>query len=487
MSQLISEEIDEILRKTPELDRAFLVGGCVRDWLLGLPVKDYDVEVFGVTYRTLAAVLARWGKVDLVGQSFGVIKLTTAAGSTYDFSIPRKDSKIGAGHQGFEITFDPGITPQEAAARRDFTINSLSFDPRKREILNFFGGEEDLKNRVLRHTSPAFTEDPLRVLRGMQFAARLDLTPAPETVALCRTIRDTYRELALERVREEWFKWAEKSRHPSRGLRFLVDTGWSEHFPEVHALLGVPQEPEWHPEGDVFVHTCHCLDALVELPEWQAADRISRIVYSLAVLAHDFAKPQTTHRAVKNGVERIVSPGHEEGGGPLAEAFLARINAPNEIRERVVPLVQNHLAHLNQVTDRSVRRLARKLVPETVRGLCIVMTADHHGRPPLPRQTPPGVTELRQKADELNLALAAPKPVLLGRHLLAIGMTPGPQMGGLLSEAFEAQLDGHFHDLAGAYEWLGQQTSVTLQPPQHEALRAQIESQRRKVPPDPAQ
>jgi tRNA nucleotidyltransferase (CCA-adding enzyme) len=476
MTQFIPDEIRNILAQTPELNRAFLVGGCVRDWLLGLPVKDYDIEVFGMNYQALVSALSRWGKVDLVGQSFGVIKLTTAPGRTYDFSIPRRDSKIGAGHQGFEITFDPDITPEQAAARRDFTINSLAFDPRKQEILDCFGGVEDLKNGILRHTSPAFTEDPLRVLRGMQFAARLNLTPAPETVALSRSIRHTYSELASERVCEEWFKWAEKSRCPSRGLRFLVDTGWSEHFPEIHALLGVPQEPEWHPEGDVFIHTCHCLDALVDLPEWQAADRVSRIVYSLAVLAHDFAKPLTTHRALKNGVERIVSPGHEEAGGPLAESFLARINAPNEIRERVIPLVQNHLAHLNQVTDRGVRRLARKLAPETVRGLCIVMTADHYGRPPLPRQTPPGVTELRQKADELNLALTAPRPLLLGRHLLAIGLNPGPPMGKLLHDAFEAQIDGHFHDLLGAYLWLQQNASITLSPAQQQSLQSQIES-----------
>src|SRR5262249_22507213 len=161
-----------------------------------------------------------------------------------------------------------------------------------------------------------------------------------------RSIKSAFEELAVERVREEWFKWAEKSTVPSRGLQFLAETTWIDHFPEIGALVGTPQDPEWHPEGDVFVHIGHCLDALVQLPAWQAADRQSRIISPLAVLAHDFAKPQTTHSALKAGRLRIVSPGHEEAGGPLAERFLERINAPGAIREKVIPLVTRHLAHL---------------------------------------------------------------------------------------------------------------------------------------------
>src|SRR5690606_33316022 len=138
-----------------------------------------------------------------------------------------------------------------------------------KQLLDFFGGASDLENKILRHTSLAFTEDPLRVLRGMQFAARFDLTTAPETVELCRKIKSGYRELAVERVREEWFKWAEKSATPSRGLKFLADTEWIEHFPEIKALQGTPQEPDWHPEGDVFIHTSHCCDVMAKLPQWQ--------------------------------------------------------------------------------------------------------------------------------------------------------------------------------------------------------------------------
>ncbi len=333
-------ELASLLREVPALSRAYLVGGCVRDALLGIVHQDFDLEVHGVGYETLARALRPHGRVDLVGKSFGVIKFSSRGGGQWDFSLPRRDSKKSAGHKGFEVEFDPDIAPREAASRRDFTINALMFDPRTGKYLDFFGGRDDLAGRVLRHTSAAFVEDPLRVLRGMQFAARFNLTPAPETVELCRSMAGTFSELAVERVGMEWFKWAAAGQRPSAGLQFLKATGWLRHFPEIAALDGTPQDPEWHPEGDVFTHTCYCCDALVELPEWQSAEAATRRVLMFAVLAHDFAKPQTTHQAEREGRMRIVSPGHEEQGGPLAESFLTRIGSPNELKDRVPPLVQ---------------------------------------------------------------------------------------------------------------------------------------------------
>ena len=462
MMEAVPVELVRILRETPALHRAYLVGGCVRDALAGIPNKDFDVEVFGVAFEELAEVLALWGQTNLVGRSFGVVKLTTRSAATFDFTIPRRDSKIAPGHKGFEVYFDPTITPEEAAARRDFTINSLMYDPRREEVLDFFGGARDLQNRILRHTSPAFTEDPLRVLRGMQFAGRFDLSAPPETIDICRRMKAAYNELALERVREEWFKWAAKSRVPSAGLRFLAATEWLEHFPEVRALQDTPQEPSWHPEGDVFVHTCHSCDALVRLPDWQNTDETSRIIYSLAVLTHDLGKALTTQKALKDGEWRIVSPGHEEASGTLAETFLNRLRVPNAIVERVLPLVRQHMAHLDQVTDRSVRRLAKRLEPETIQGLSVIMTADAMGRPPIPPRVPKVVTALQAKAAELQVQASAPKPILMGRHLLELGMQPGPKFGAILSEAFEAQIEGTFFDLDHALAWLGAQNKFRL-------------------------
>lgn len=476
MRELIPETLAQILAETPELQSSYLVGGCVRDWLLGIPNKDYDIEVFGTDYEHLASALSRWGRTDLVGRSFGVVKLTTKEGQVFDFTVPRQDTKVAPGHKGFEVRFDPGITPKTAAARRDFTINALLYDPRKRELLDFFGGVNDLTHRVLRHTSDAFIEDPLRVLRGMQFVSRFDLEAAPETLALCRGMKGSFPELALERVRDEWLKWAEKSVKPSAGLRFLERTEWIEHFPELKALINTPQDPEWHPEGDVFVHTCHCCDALVMLPEWRDADSESRAVYMLAILTHDFGKPATTLQTSKQGRLRIVSPGHEEAGGPIAEMFLRRIYMPNAIRDRVLPLVTNHMAHLRTLTDRSVRRLSKRLEPENIESLCVVITADHMGRPPKPAHVPEIAIALRKKAVELQVQSSAPKPVLLGRHLLELGMPPGPQFKVILDRAYDAQLEGKFFSLPEAKRWLLAEREAPLNEAARESLRHSLKA-----------
>ncbi|MDX1950956.1 MAG: polynucleotide adenylyltransferase [Verrucomicrobiota bacterium] len=450
----IDEELEQLLQQSPELAHAFLVGGCVRDALLSLPVKDIDIEVYGINYEKLVAALSRSGKTDLVGKSFGVVKLKTPSGRVYDFSIPRRDSKVAPGHKGFQIEFDPAITTSEAAARRDFTINSILYDPRKNLLIDHFGGADDLKNGILRHTSNAFAEDPLRVLRGMQLAARFNLTAAPETLRLCRTIVESYPQLALERVWEEWAKWAAKSRFPSRGLQFLLASGWITHYPELQALIGTPQDPEWHPEGDVFIHTCHCCDAMAALPEWQALEEHSRIYYMFATLCHDLGKPRTTFVAEKGGHDRIISPGHEKAGGPIAESFLSRINAPRELVEHVLPLVLNHMAHFQDPSDRAIRRLSKRLAPENIEGLTLLMTADSFGRPPLPPLLPSSIVKLKEKARELNVSTAAPAPLLLGRHLIERGIPPGPRIGQILDAAYEEQLEGQIASLEQALAWL---------------------------------
>jgi tRNA nucleotidyltransferase (CCA-adding enzyme) len=466
----LPESLDRLLRSVPQLQSTYLVGGAVRDALFGLPGgKDFDLEVFGIDYDTLSAVLQPFGRVDLVGRSFGVVKLSID-GAVHDFSIPRRDSKTAPGHRGFEVRFDAAITPREASARRDFTINTLMLEPRTGELLDFHGGVRDLESRVLRHTSEAFVEDPLRVLRGMQFAGRFDLTAAPETLELCRRIRGSYAELAQERVREEWFKWAERSARPSAGLRFLEETGWIEHFPEITAIRGVPQDPEWHPEGDVLTHTSHALDALVGLDEWRGADSVTRIVLTLAVLAHDFGKAVCTRTLEREGRQRIVSPGHESESARIAESFLNRINAPRQFISRIVPLVANHMAAFQECTERAVRRLARRIQPETIEHLGTVITADASGRPPLPPGVPASVIQLVSVARGLAVSDAAPRPILLGRHLLSLGFAPGPEVGHWTELALEAQLDGRFRDLAGAHSWLADQVEF----PEHFRHRAEL-------------
>ena len=437
--------------------RPRLVGGCVRDWLLGLEPKDFDVEVYGLDFDRMGRALAPFGPTDLVGRSFGVLKVRLE-GSEYDFSLPRRESKTGAGHRGFAVAPDPELTEAEAAARRDFTINAIAYDPLENRLIDLHGGADDLKRRILRHTGPAFVEDPLRVLRGFQLAARFELTLAPETAALGRAISDSYSELAVERVWGEWDKWATKAVKPSCGIAVLKQTGWVRHFPEIAALDGVPQEPEWHPEGDVLVHTNHCLDALVGLASWRDGSLDTRRRLSFSVLAHDFGKATTTKQAERRGRVRWVSPEHEAAGGPLAETFLTRIGAPLGLIDHVRPLVMNHLLHHDQqpaFRDTTVRRLARKIAPATLDELLAVMQADHLGRPPLiPAETVRRLDQLRTAAQRLILEHAAPKPIVLGRHIIALGYQPGPQFKRALDAAFESQLDGAFDDEAGGTEWM---------------------------------
>ena len=472
LGSLIPAELRRILSETPALAEAYIVGGAVRDALLGFSSKDLDLEVFGVSYDQLAKALSPWGRTDLVGKSFGVLKLRAASGVVYDFSLPRRDSKRGPGHKGFEIDLLPNVTLKEAAGRRDFTINALMFDPRREQVLDFFDGQGALERRILRHTTPAFVEDPLRVLRGMQLAGRFDLKADPETLALCRQIRAGYGELVPDRIRDEWCKWAAKSARPSAGLRFLDESGWIEHYPELAALRTTAQDPEWHPEGNVFLHTGHCLDALSGLPEWRAADETTRLVWTFAVLTHDFGKSVTTHEALKEGRWRVISPGHDEAGVNLAAAFLRRIHLPEHLIGRVLPLVAQHMAHLWTLTERSVRKLSKRLEPETIESLCVVLTADHMGRPPLPQVVPESVRELRRLAAKLNVQAAAPRRILTGSHLLELRIPPGRDLGSLLEHAYELQLEGEIATLADAYRWLAGQSVVPLSTASREALRA---------------
>jgi tRNA nucleotidyltransferase (CCA-adding enzyme) len=437
--------------------RPRLVGGCVRDWLLGLEPKDFDIEVYGLDYEAMGRALSPFGPTDLVGRSFGVLKVRLE-GAEYDFSLPRRESKTGAGHRGFAVAPDPGLTEAEAAARRDFTLNAIAYDPFEHRVVDPHGGEADLKKKILRHTGPAFVEDPLRVLRAFQLAARFGFTLAPETAALCRSIGASYGELPVERVWSEWDKWATKAVKPSLGLLALKQCDWLKHFPEIAALAGVPQEPEWHPEGDVLIHTNHCLDALAGLAAWRDGSPDTRRILSFSVLAHDFGKAGTTKQAERRGKLRWVSPEHEAAGGPLAEAFLQRIGAPLDLIPRVRQLVVNHLLHhqgAEEYRDTTVRRLARKIEPATIDELIAVMQADHLGRPPLvSTETVRRLDHLRTAAKRLALEHASPRPIVLGRHLIALGLTPGPRFKPALDAAFESQLDGAFMDEPGGLEWM---------------------------------
>jgi tRNA nucleotidyltransferase (CCA-adding enzyme) len=433
--------------------RAILVGGAVRDALLGFEPKDFDIEVYGLAYDRLVGFLSRYGRVDLVGKSFGVVKL-----GGWDFSIPRRESKTGPHHRDFHTTFDESITPREAASRRDFTINAIGYDPVRDEVLDFFGGREDLKKRVLRATSEAFREDPLRVLRGMQFACRFDLTVDPATAELSRSIADEYRTLAVERVAEEFMKWAVKSGHPGRIASYLKATGWDAHFPEIAALAGVPQDPGWHPEGDVGTHTMLVLDAAARIAYREKLEGDERAALLFSALCHDFAKPATTQLRERDGRMRWTSWGHEAAGGPMAGAFLERIGIKAAIVNQVVALVENHLASSSvgrEPSPRAVRRLAMRLAPANILQLLRLIEADHSGRPPLPPGLPEGAVRIREMAIGQAVEEKPQPPLIQGRHVLPyFDNRPGKHIGEVVDAALEAQADGEFSTAEEALTWL---------------------------------
>ena len=446
--------------------RPILVGGSVRDHLLGLPAKDFDVEVYHLELDALEKALARAGQVYAVGRSFGVLKVRVphdGKDEMIDVALPRRESKSGRGHRGFVIASDPHMSFADAASRRDFTLNAMGIDLRSGEILDPHGGLEDLAYRRLRHVSAAFDEDPLRVLRACQMAARFGLAIEPDTIVRCHNLLSELPTLPKERVWEEFKKLLCKAPWPAIGLRALEATKALEIFPELAALQGCPQEPEWHPEGDVWLHTLLVVDEAALLCQHAKLSAEETLIVLLGALCHDLGKPSTT--ALQDG--RIRSIEHEARGEEPTRRFLQRIGAPKAIEDAVVPLVKEHLkpfqlySDKERVSDAAIRRLALRVpIPR----LIYVSRADFLGRTTkeaLTRRDVAGDWLLAQ-AERLRLEREAPKAILLGRHLLSRGLNAGPQFKRLLEIAFEAQLEGNFSNLNEAEAWLDNNLSEMM-------------------------
>ncbi len=431
--------------------RAWVVGGAVRDALLGGAVHELDVEVHGIEAADLEDLLSSRFDLDPVGRSFGVLKLR---GLALDVSLPRTESKSGLGHRGFLVRSDPHLGLDAAARRRDFTINAIAYDPLTGELADPLGGRTDLRERRLRHCSPAFGEDPLRVLRGMQFAARFELDADPATLALCRTIEPE--GLAGERIWLEWRKLLLLGRTPSRGLRFLKDTGWLRHFAPLAALDGLPQDPAHHPEGDVLTHVGLCLDVYAAQ---RVGDDWEDLVVGLAVLCHDLGKP-LVQRSEPHG--RIRTPGHAEEGEQLTAAFLTELTGQPALVKEVLPLVRYHgqpaQLYRQQAGDGAVRRLAAAV--GRVDRLLRVVRADQGGRAAAAEAEPAAVVWLAEQAARLNVTAARSEPLIRGRHLRERGLRPGPRYGEILQACYEAQLDGEFTDLPSGLAFLARRLAA---------------------------
>lgn len=426
--------------------RALVVGGAARDIRLKIPVKDYDLEVFGIEIPVLRDLLRQSYRVQEVGASFGVFHL---ADQGLDVSVPRKEQVRGPGHRDFQIDCDPFLSLEQSAQRRDFTLNAIYLDPLTGEWLDTCNGIRDLEQRVLRPVSARFVEDPLRVLRAMQFIARFDLNWTDELVNYSQSC--TQDHLPVERLEVEWKKLIVQGIKISKGLEFLRAANWLRFYPELEALVGCPQDPIWHPEGDVWQHTLHCMDAFAELRTGHAFEDW---ITGLGVLCHDMGKPETT--AEVGG--RIRSLQHERKGVPHAERFLRRITRQNAVIEGVLPLVEHHMTPhslaRNQASDKSLRKFVLKA--GRMDRLLTVVEADRRGRPPLPHLPAPEMDWLRRRLAELSIDRSPPVPLILGRHLLTLGYVPGPALGQALKTAFEAQLSGKFGTLEQGLDWARQ-------------------------------
>jgi tRNA nucleotidyltransferase (CCA-adding enzyme) len=432
--------------------RALLVGGCVRDMLMGRRPKDWDLEVYGLEPTRLRALLDGFGSVNVVGEAFTVYKL----GADLDVSLPRRDRKSGLGHRAFVIEGDPSMSVEEATRRRDFTVNAILQDPLTGEIIDPFSGRKDIENKLLRAVSPEiFGEDSLRVLRAAQFAARFEFDIDPETIALCRDIELSV--LPPERIWGEMEKLLLGAHRPSIGLKWVRELGAIDQlFPELRALIGIPQDPEWHPEGDVFVHTLLVVDRARELID--DLPHAKKVTVMLAALCHDFGKPPTTEFIE----DRWRSRGHEEAGVPATQSFLDRLNVHTldgyDVGAQVIALVREHLKpgefykKREEVGDGAFRRLARKCELDL---LYRVAKADSLGRNadwiPPEKWYDAGAQEwFIARARELDVQQQAPKSILMGRHLVEMGLKPGPKIGEITRAVYEMQLDGNVRTLEEA-------------------------------------
>ena len=409
---------------------AYYVGGYVRDRLLGLENKDIDIEVHGITPKELEEILDSLGSRISIGESFGIFSLK---GCHLDIAMPRREEARGKGHRDFDILVDPFIGTEAAASRRDFTVNALMQNVLTGEIVDHFGGREDLKSGILRHVNDSsFGEDPLRVLRGAQFAARFEFTVAEETVALCR--RMDLSRLPRERIMGELEKALLKASRPSVFFQVMRQMDQlSLWFPELQNLVGVPQNPVYHAEGDVWNHTMMVLNEAAKLRHQVAQP----LWFMLAALTHDFGKAVCTEE--KNGV--LHAYGHETRGLPLAESFLRRLTSETKLIRYVLNLAELHMKPNTMAGARSSLKATNRLFDQAVDPLALILLAlaDDRGR----ISTKPVFDNESFLADRLEAfrELMA-RPHVAGRDLIQAGLTPGEDFSQILDYSHKLRLAG---------------------------------------------
>lgn len=441
--------------------RILIIGGAVRDEFLGLTPKDYDLEVHGLKVSELEKSLKSFGEINTIGKQFGILKIFNPHFGDIDISIPRRDSKIGAGHKGFEVKGDPYLSIKEAARRRDLTINSMAKDPITGEIYDPFGGLKDIKNGTLRATDPkTFKEDPLRVLRVMQFAGRFGFKPDKKLIKICKSMQGSLKELPSSRITEELKKLLLKSEKPSIGLRVAKETGlFKTLFPEIENLSKCKQDKNWHSEGDVLEHTYRVVDEAARLCREKNLSETKSLTLMLSALTHDFGKPLTT----KFSDGRIRSLGHAEAGVQPAKEMLSKLDFPKKINQKVLSLIKYHkhpsklysnIEKGQNVSEKAIKRLSVKLGSATIKELVLLAEADKSGRKANGGKINISeVSWLEKRAKGLKVQNTKPEAILRGKDIkkylyeknkspFRYLWKPGPKYSKVLKEVYEAQLDG---------------------------------------------
>lgn len=416
--------------------RSLLVGGAVRDLLLGVPVKDLDIEVHGLALNQLEIILKRFGHVRLVGKQFGVLRVD---GIDVDWSIPRTD---GSGRKP-KVALDPHMPLEKAFLRRDLTINAMGIDLITWQLVDPLNGQKDLQLKLLRAPDEQlFKEDPLRLFRVMQFMGRFEMQPDKELNQLCSKMDIS--TVATERIQQEFEKLFLKSKRPSLGIRWLQQIGrLKEILPELYATIGVIQRPDYHPEGDVFEHSLQALDKAVTL---ETNSNEERFILITAALCHDLGKVTTT----KEVDGKIIAHGHDTAGVEPAKKLMQNFTGKLSIIKTVAKLVKHHMmpaAFISSGAKRAAyKRLAKKLAPETnCQMLAKLAVADKCGRnpekgKPLQNCQPPDIVAFQEAAEKCGVLLQPEPPVLMGSDLLEV-MQPGPVMGKILERAYKIQIE----------------------------------------------
>ena len=410
--------------------KAYFVGGYVRDLIRGNPGKDVDIEIHGVTPDTLKNILSSLGERLEIGESFGIFGLK---GYSLDIAMPRTETNRGRGHRDFDVFVDPHIGTEKAARRRDFTINAMMQNVLTGEIIDHFGGREDLERGIIRHIDPVtFVEDPLRVLRGAQFAARFGFDIAPETIELCRTM--DLSTLARERIMDELEKAMLKAERPSIFFELLRRMNQlSFWFPEAEALIGVEQNPKHHAEGDVWIHTMMVMDEVAKIRHY-ASDPLGLV---LSALTHDFGKAICTE--IVNG--EIHSYGHETEGLPIIKTFMSRLTSEHRLIKYVLNLSEYHMKPNTLAATRASIKSTNKMFDSSVdpAALLCLAVADGLGKI-APR-------EYISYDDFFIERLAIyreymSRPYVMGQDLIDAGLKPSKDFSDYLDYAHKLRLAG---------------------------------------------